>query len=675
MHQPHRLSLLNEIGRVVSSALDLQTLYDTIYYQIGRVMDTTEFFIALDDPQRNTVNLPYHQERGKLLKGQTTDRNSVTGLVVKRGIPLLFNTDEEYTLFAATNGLPVLTVGEALSEAKIWVPLSTGLQTIGALSVQSAFPHAYSPDDLQMLSVIASQAAIAIVNAELYEQSQKNVRRMQALLNVARTVNSSLDLQSVLDAVLTGIRTVSPYFIAEVALPRSDDRTLRVARSLGPDGPNDRRRDTVVPLGEGTAGKAFGTGAPIMAPRIDRYHGYTPGDPRVRSELAVPLKRGERVIGVLTVQRTEEAGFTEEDVNLLTLFAAQAAIAIENARLFAEEQERIDELSTIQSIVQKLTPLHDIPTIAGVIARELTRLIDYHALRLFVVEDHTLVPLVSTGADISMLQVRIGEGIAGWIAAHGSSVLVGNTLDDPRVTQIPGTPRREESMIGAPLIYEGRVQGVITLTKLGIDQFDANDQRLLAIIAGQAAIVFDRARLYAELVKDAMTDPLTGLFNRRYLKERLKEERSRAMRTGQGLAAIMLDIDRFKRVNDRFGHDAGDVVLRELAGVIARVVRVEDIVARYGGEEFCVLVPEIPEADAEGVAERVRAAVAGHRLPPAAGVDAVSVSVGIAHLAPEDDEDSLFSRADQAMYAGKRLGGNMVWVTGSDGVSRQRIVA
>jgi diguanylate cyclase (GGDEF)-like protein len=322
--------------------------------------------------------------------------------------------------------------------------------------------------------------------------------------------------------------------------------------------------------------------------------------------------------------------------------------------------------------VQTLAPLHDIPSIAQVIERELTKLIDYHALRLFIVEDHTLVPLVSSGADISMMQVRIGEGIAGWIAAHGSSVMVGNTLEDPRVSQIPGTPRRAESMLGAPLIYEGRVQGVMTLTTLGIEQFDANDQRLLAIIAGQLAIVFDRARLYAELVKDAMTDPLTGLANRRYLKERLKEERSRALRTGQGLAAIMLDIDRFKRVNDHFGHDAGDVVLRHVAGVLAGVVRVEDIVARYGGEEFCVLVPEIAPEGAELIAERVRAAIAATRLPPAAGVAGVTVSVGVAHLVSEDDEDSLFSRADGAMYAGKHRGGNMVWVAGADGECRRK---
>ena len=102
---------------------------------------------------------------------------------------------------------------------------------------------------------------------------------------------------------------------------------------------------------------------------------------------------------------------------------------------------------------------------------------------------------------------------------------------------------------------------MITLSKLGVNQFDENSLRLLEIIAAQTAIAFDRARLYDELRTEAITDSLTKLYNRRYLLERFKEEKSRAIRNRHTLAAIMLDIDTFKRVNDRYGHDAGDVVL------------------------------------------------------------------------------------------------------------------
>src|SRR5205085_11620543 len=122
-----------------------------------------------------------------------------------------------------------------------------------------------------------------------------------------------------------------------------------------------------------------------------------------------------------------------------------------------------------------------------------------------------------------------------------------------------------------------RVLGVITLSMLGLAQFDEKPLLLLEIVAGQAAIVFYRARLYDELRTEAITDPLTKLYNRRYLIERLKEEQARAIRGRQALAAIMLDLDAFKQVNDRFGHDAGDAVLQAVAGMIRAVVRTEDI--------------------------------------------------------------------------------------------------
>jgi diguanylate cyclase (GGDEF)-like protein len=133
----------------------------------------------------------------------------------------------------------------------------------------------------------------------------------------------------------------------------------------------------------------------------------------------------------------------------------------------------------------------------------------------------------------------------------------------------------------------------------------------------------------------------------------------------------MLDIDKFKRVNDEHGHDAGDVVLIELGSVIRRVVRQEDIVARYGGEEFCILVPETPMADAAGMAERLRRAIASEVLPAEAGTRQVTVSVGMAAMVPSDREQEVFTRADAAMYAVKRQGGNHTCIALEDGGFRR----
>jgi diguanylate cyclase (GGDEF)-like protein len=213
-----------------------------------------------------------------------------------------------------------------------------------------------------------------------------------------------------------------------------------------------------------------------------------------------------------------------------------------------------------------------------------------------------------------------------------------------------------------PLAYQGRIRGVITLTKLDRDQFDENALRLLEIVGAQAAIAFDRAQLYDKLRSDAITDPVTRLYNRRYLYERFREEKSRALRNKHSLIALMLDIDKFKQVNDTYGHDAGDAVLEELAKVIRAVVRAEDLVARHGGEEFCVILPEIPLDGAVRVAERLRRIIERHLLPPAAGARHITVSIGVSALRADDQGHEIFSRADLAMYDAKRRGGNAVAV-------------
>ncbi|MBV9280746.1 MAG: sensor domain-containing diguanylate cyclase [Chloroflexi bacterium] len=499
-----RLRTLTEVSQVLSATLDLHVLYETIHQQVGRVMATDTFLLALHRQQRGTTELAYVWEDGKLYRDVEVPHGpSLITHIIQGGIQLLLDTDADYRDYTRAHGLPQLSMGEKDTESMLFVPLTTHSRTIGALSVQTSRPHAYTPEDIQILSVIATQAAIAI----------------------------------------------------------------------------------------------------------------------------------------------------------------------ENARLFAAQQQRVYELDAIQSIVQKLTPLHDLPAIAAVIHEELMRLIDYHSCRLFVLDprDNSLTPFAGSSLHPEELRLPVGESsITGAIAASGRPELIPDTLLDPRASQIAGTPRRSESLIGAPLVAEGRVQGVITLSKLGPNQFDENDLRLLEIIAAQCALALDRARLYRELRIQATTDELTGLYNRRYLLDRLREEQARARRNGHPLAALMLDIDRFKAVNDRFGHDAGDVVLRELARIVRNVVRTEDVVARYGGEEFCVLLPEIEWDGAEQVAERLRLMIERRLLPQEAGVARITVSLGLAFLQGEDDGAELVSRADRALYTAKRRGGNQLCIATED---------
>lgn len=669
---PDRLDTLSAISRAMSATLDLRALCETIDREIGRVMDATLFSIAILEANGTTLWLPYVREEGRVFRdARLPYGDNVTSVVIREGQPLRFHTHREYRQFAERHGLPVLNVGEDQGEAVLFVPLHTGDRCLGVLSVESFQPAVYSDEDVDTLSIIAAQAAVAIENAELFARNERSVRQMGVLLDVARTINGSLDLVDVLDAILTSMQHVLPYAFAAVLLPNEANGTLDIMDSVGP-AVRSRSGPILlptlrIPFGQGISGQVYQSGTPLVVPDVRLYPGFVDhGLEGVLCELAVPLCWNERVVGVLDLGREGTDAFTEEDVGVVSLFATQAAAAIENARLYQEQRQRVEELQMIESIVQRLQPLHDPRAITRLIIEELKQLIDYHTCRLYRMDPDglSLLPLDSEGGRTPAGALPIEHGFAGWIAREGRADRIANTLDDPRPAHIPGTPRVEESMLGAPLIYEGQVQGVIVLSKPGRNQFDENAQQMLQIIATQVAIGVHRARLYQALHTEARTDGLVRLWNRRHVLERFRGERTRAARSRRPLMAIMLDIDRFKQVNDTHGHDAGDMVLREVASVLRDGVRTEDIVARYGGEEFLVLLPECPLPDAVALAHRLCRAVAAHPLPEEAGVDRVTVSAGVAAWQPSDTGEELFSRADAAMYRAKALGGDTVAVAG-----------
>jgi diguanylate cyclase (GGDEF)-like protein len=252
--------------------------------------------------------------------------------------------------------------------------------------------------------------------------------------------------------------------------------------------------------------------------------------------------------------------------------------------------------------------------------------------------------------------LAVGSGIAGRAAATGAPVLVG-----PAVAAPPVEPEVDTG-VAVPLVRGDRTIGVIALYgRAGLDPFTEDDTQTLSSFAGQASVAIENVLLHQETRQLSITDGLTGVWNRRYLEMTLRKEIERAQRFGRPLAVLMLDIDRFKRVNDRFGHPRGDEVLVEVTRRLVAELRASiDVVGRYGGEEFVVILPETPVEGARVVAEKIRTAI---RDEPFEGPGEVSitVSVGVSGF-PEDGSsaEELIHAADDAMYRAKAAGRDRV---------------
>src|SRR5579863_7439701 len=234
----------------------------------------------------------------------------------------------------------------------------------------------------------------------------------------------------------------------------------------------------------------------------------------------------------------------------------------------------------------------------------------------------------------------------------------------------PGIPNLKSAAL-VPLPRKDRATGALCFGSRDVTRFTRHHGTdFLAHLGAVAAVCIENAVNRARLLRAGITDFLTGWHNRRYLQQRLKEELARAQRHGGSMACLMIDIDRFKGVNDGYGHLAGDNALKEIAHRVVGLIRSMDTAARFGGDELAVLMPEATAADAAKLAERIREVIAAEPYALTAQIRrSLTVSVGVASLSPGRDEtdlkavaDRLLADADAALYRAKALGRNRVQV-------------
>jgi len=263
------------------------------------------------------------------------------------------------------------------------------------------------------------------------------------------------------------------------------------------------------------------------------------------------------------------------------------------------------------------------------------------------------------------LKVQVGMGIAGRVARSGVPLLVKDVEKDLR-TAMRNRPRfKSKSLISIPLKINDKVLGVLNLSdKANLTSFNDADLNLLTSFCTLASLMIERTLVLEEACRFeqlSLTDPLTGIYNRRFLNSRIEEEMNRSLRQGLELTVLFIDLDHFKGYNDQFGHLAGDEALKKTAGIIKATLRDMDIVARYGGEEFYVLLPGTSKRLSLLVAERIREGIEQERFPGGNGImeARLTASLGVATY-PDDGTTltSLMHASDMALYQAKASGRN-----------------
>ncbi|HEU4400704.1 MAG TPA: HD domain-containing phosphohydrolase [Candidatus Polarisedimenticolia bacterium] len=339
--------------------------------------------------------------------------------------------------------------------------------------------------------------------------------------------------------------------------------------------------------------------------------------------------------------------------------AVTAAVeAAPPSRVLSDISSAQREVYALYEIAQTLGSSLRLADVLDLVVSKIGQLVPYHTCVVYLLEDtrETLSARFASGANIEALRgraVRLGEGITGWAALQGSSRF--STSPELDLAGTGASPADYSTVAAFPLCHDGEVLGVITLYfPKGVPCLD-DHIRMMEIIARLSAGAVFNSRIFAETQESAFTDDLTNLPNSRYLHQVFNQETIRSQQAGQPMAFLEMDLDDFKTVNDRFGHQAGDRYLAEVSRVLRSHLRERDILVRLSGDEFAAILPLTGFGPAALLAERLQQAVDLFSLKLEEGRVARSgISIGIA-LYPQDGEsfEDLLVRADYNMYENK----------------------
>jgi len=304
---------------------------------------------------------------------------------------------------------------------------------------------------------------------------------------------------------------------------------------------------------------------------------------------------------ILALEKYVSPENLEGEVRVLSekLISAQALLVL--------AKQQADELDALKILSLNLTSSLDLPTVLDAVVKEAMRLVDAtRIVHIFLYTDKELkfgASLDSKGQKNHIFANPRKDGLTAMVARKGKKVIVDDMTNHPLYKDAPADWKG--SIVGIPLKIGDKVVGVMNLSRHSTGNFSQSELHLLDMLANQAAVAISNASLHQMISKKAYTDTITGLANRRALDERLEIEIINSRRTGSPLAVVMMDLDGFKRVNDTYGHEVGDLVLRAVFNVVSIGLRSTDFIARYGGDELVLILGQSDMRAAKLVTEKI----------------------------------------------------------------------
>ncbi|MBU4372598.1 MAG: diguanylate cyclase [Proteobacteria bacterium] len=655
-----QLTVLHETSVELTAELDLDALLHSIARRALNLIGGAACNCYIYNPQTDLMERVVSAGTPLIPSPKTRQRGEgMVGQVWVKGTPLVVNDYASWPgRIRAYDSFP--------SRALVAAPFRLGTEILGVLNIMAPLPHQYTQMDVDMLSMFAAQAAIAIRNARLHDRMNMELaerkRAEEAIQESEERYRALVDNAS--DIVFETDNTGHFTFVNPAAIHILGYEKEEIIGSYCP---------ILI--------------RPDMREEAMRFFGiqFVKGLPNSYSEYPIVTKEGGEIwFGAnsrLVVQDGNVAGFQVVARDITARKRVE-----EELRRNQDVAERLaQEMTIIAEIGKVVGSTLDIDEVYERFAVEARKRIffDRITINLNNHDQNTVTVAYAFGSNVPGRRVGDSFPLQGSVNEAIARTKTGMLLHPTSVDEITGQyPQLVStfqdgisSFMTVPLIYRDELIGVLHFRAKKPNAYSEQDLRLAERIGEQIAGAIANAQLYAGLKETeqelkeseqryrelSIIDDLTQLYNSRHFYVQLKNELDRSNRYGQPLTLLLLDLDNFKHFNDTYGHIEGDQVLWRLGQVVKRCLRETDFACRYGGEEFTILLPMTTSADGTVTAERIRTEFKRETFSPAPGQDVhVTVSIGLAQYKPQEEMKVFVHRVDQLMYQGKKNGKDRV---------------
>jgi diguanylate cyclase (GGDEF)-like protein len=635
---------------------------DEVLGRLMRMLKSERAAIYVNDPWRDTLPCAQRGFSADFLRKLESDGvgESLAELAVRSGgIATLGEASAGLLTPELQQRLPRIT--SVFTQENAPRVIAAALETRERVLGSVIFPQErrFSGSQVRTLRAMTAQIAMTLENFLLMHDAQRRTKEYELLTQIGQVVSSRLDRDEVLLAIHKELGQLFDTSDFYVAFQQGDEIQFELHVDDGQVQPKRSRKMTTA-LTE----HIIRSGQPVLV-RSDmqafreRLGVQSQGARPAMSFCGVPIFMNGRSVGVMAaLDYDREYAFSKRDLEVMQTAAGQLAVAMENARLFAEEQQRSRYLAFLNHISKTAISSQDAEQMLAEIVAEIQRNFRFDHIGIGILDYATkdIEIKAEAGATAKALgrRVPLGVGILGRVARTNEMSLVQDTGDG----HLAGILPESKAVLCVPIAYGETLLGVLNVESQRPNAFGQQEVLALRTLADLLATALHNAFVFQKMQQQSITDGLTGIKTRRYFLEALQSEWKRAARSGRPFSVVLIDLDKFKQVNDTMGHLEGDLVLARIGRLLEQKCRQSNVVARYGGDEFVILMPETSVEQAQILSERLRLWIA---TDPMLNERQITGSFGVAtfplHGATVED---IVRVADAGMYSSKRAGGNRV---------------